>query len=805
MARTGLIIAGLAAVAVCAMFLRVASWPVAGATGTGPTMAVGAPGLISGSLQVPIVASTTAANPFTGFSVHLRWDSSIFRFVSANAGGSIVPNPFCPSASQDADGAGATFGCVSLGVSSVTDPGLLATILLSPVGSGCSLLHLFTFGAPNGGDANTGTFTVNSADQSVQSNAYADGAADTAGAPCVPPTATPNSTATSTPTQTATPTQTPTPTATGTSTPAPTATPVGTVIAAPPQAVMLVNQGLCTALVSLQCFPASGRNGLDFGAPPGPGDQNLLNASNALGTNDNIIEPDDFAAAAQLSAGQVHQLDGSDLSFSSLMVIAFVRNIAPVTFHASEGFWDEGCSRDFGLSYGGAPAPGLYTCTGVPGPNLSASNPDPDCGGPNVSAAAPYGPDHVVVATLLCTLATCPDLGSQTISVEQAGFITSVPFTVVGERVSVQMFRIESDVQAGVPVAGTLSNRGAPSCTPPSCTPVRSACPFSLASFGQSGSPAEKAIVIARALDVNGTSIAGAWFDWTVDNAGVPTNPLTFETDGAVPTNFDAEGMLSNPLVPTLDMGTFGFGAPNILCAPEQGATGTVTVRATLASVAPGGLTVDPGANSSAFGEVTFNVHDLPTVMKLSATPQALVCDGTAATTISALLTDSAGFPAIAGSAVHFAISEISVGGGAPAMLSIDAVTDRFGIATAAITPPSSVSAMVVTGSSLGASSATSISCLTPTATPTSTPTSTPTPPPSDTAVPTATSTPSPAPCPPFGQRVRLVVGILHRLGVHIGQPRYQPRYDLNGDGVIDMQDLRLALSMLTCGARAPH
>ncbi|MDE3097519.1 MAG: hypothetical protein KGK07_16150, partial [Chloroflexota bacterium] len=116
------------------------------ATGTGPTLAVGTPSLVAGKLQVPIVAQGTAVDPYNGYNLHLRWDPTLFTFSNASATGTVLgQTAFCLPPQHDRDGAGVTLACTSVG-GSTANSGLLATIVLTPVSPGCSILHLFTFG-----------------------------------------------------------------------------------------------------------------------------------------------------------------------------------------------------------------------------------------------------------------------------------------------------------------------------------------------------------------------------------------------------------------------------------------------------------------------------------------------------------------------------------------------------------------------------------------------------------------------------------------------------------------------------------
>ena len=107
------------------------------------------------------------------------------------------------------------FACTFLG-GSTTSTGLLATISITPLGTGCSPIHIFTLGGADGGDDSSGTYTVDAADSTTQLNAYGgDIGVNELGASCsLGGTPTPTDTNTSTPTVSPTPSATPSPTAT---------------------------------------------------------------------------------------------------------------------------------------------------------------------------------------------------------------------------------------------------------------------------------------------------------------------------------------------------------------------------------------------------------------------------------------------------------------------------------------------------------------------------------------------------------------------------------------------------------------
>jgi hypothetical protein len=200
------------------------------AVSPGPDIEIGAITVDSGNIVVPVITTGTGFDPYVGFNARLLWDPAIFAFSSFNSTGTVINFAFCvpPFTGADPDGGGIIVACAALGAPTTTT-GLLGTIVLAPVGVGCSNLHLFTFGPPDGGDGTTGTYTLDE-DSQPQDNAYGpDKQVDNLGQACtlVEETPTPEPTDTPVPTATNTPEPTDTPVPSPTNTPVPpTNTPV---------------------------------------------------------------------------------------------------------------------------------------------------------------------------------------------------------------------------------------------------------------------------------------------------------------------------------------------------------------------------------------------------------------------------------------------------------------------------------------------------------------------------------------------------------------------------------------------------
>jgi hypothetical protein len=149
-----------------------------------PAITVGAPALVAGNVQVPVSTTGSGLQAYSGFSLHLRWTPGVFSLASANSTGSVIASPFCAGPVADADGGGVVYGCTAVGSASTTAAGLLGTIVLTPGASGCSPLHLFTYGGADAGDESSGTYLVDPATNTAETLPTVDGSADVGGQAC---------------------------------------------------------------------------------------------------------------------------------------------------------------------------------------------------------------------------------------------------------------------------------------------------------------------------------------------------------------------------------------------------------------------------------------------------------------------------------------------------------------------------------------------------------------------------------------------------------------------------------------------
>jgi hypothetical protein len=589
-----------------------------GGIGTGPNIGLGD---VAG-LVVPVNATTGSQSPYSGFNVHVLANPSsgvTLTSISPSEIGGLFggATSFCISSAPSADEK--VFACTEITGQSLSTAGLLATITIAAQGSGCVDVSLRD-------DASTtlGTYTIDAESSARQTNIVNTGALAHvlvgAGAlgdcPGLPPTPTatntpapaPTFTATSTITQTPCPggcptvtsTVTPGSIATDTPTPPPGATATDTPDPNGEIHVLAVSTSLCLAFggpLPVSCFDLW-RSGsqqrladiLTQGAPEirgctAKGGSIPPVSADPDGARCPLL-PSDFSALAAVDANQLHAGDIANISagsgpFSGLYILAFVPTDQPVEFRTSAGQFVQ-------VSDG----PGPFDIIGSS--YLCAGQFD-DCNNDGLSLK------HLVVVPL-GGYGAAPGPGRITVS--QGAKNASLDFTVVGEPSSVHIDAYRTTIGNGVvdiegPVPGALPDGKLTG--PDECPKVTTEAGIEAAL-----SKPDRAVLIARVADAFGTPVTEGWLFWS--GTGVSQSvPI-----GSV-------GQFGAPITPTYDLGSFGIGAPQVLCGTAG--TGTVSVMAQIFQFATGtpdqpGLLVDPGAHSASASvdiEVTLPTTDTPT------------------------------------------------------------------------------------------------------------------------------------------------------------------------------------------------
>jgi hypothetical protein len=317
----------------------------------------------------------------------------------------------------------------------------------------------------------------------------------------------------------------------------------------------------------------------------------------------------DFAPI-DLDGNQLHSEDGQ------LFILAFVTDDSPVTFKTSAGMFDR------------------TSLWGDEGVQWVCDHGDEDCDGDGLRG------DGVVVAWLWScedgnpAASTCSEKsqpGRETIDVEQDGRTMSLDFTVVGEPHALELVVVEKTIQTGLDAED---------------------CPLETTAEGFAaavGLP-EKTMILARALDREDTAVTGAFISWK--------------------TNARHEGIMASGLTPTLDLDDLGAGTANVLCGTDKPGSVTVTgaivplgayLDGSLCYEGPAcPLQLDPMAESSDEW-VEFTVLGPPASLELAAEPSRFVCDSTASSAVSAIVTDAEGSLVANGNEVRFDVRALGI------------------------------------------------------------------------------------------------------------------------------------------------
>ena len=247
------------------------------------------------------------------------------------------------------------------------------------------------------------------------------------------------------------------------------------------------------------------------------------------------------------------------------------------------------------------------------------------------------------------------DPGEYFVEATQESITWPVGFLITGEPHEVEFVILEPALQTGIALGAGADD-----------------CPLATDAAGFLDALAQpvKTTVLARVLDNDGVQITGRFVVWTTEQR----RRANWATD----------------LTPTLDLGTFGFGAPNILCGFTE--TGTVTVDIEALSPSREGEVLSRGFNTAgkgSFATATFEVYGPPAAITLEAAPPTLNCDGFASSTVTATIIDADGNPVVSGNEVAFNV--LVLGTANPVITT----TAEGGIATSVVIPLASSDAGV--------------------------------------------------------------------------------------------------------------
>jgi hypothetical protein len=327
-------------------------------------------------------------------------------------------------------------------------------------------------------------------------------------------------------------------------------------------------------------------------------------------------------ASLDLDKNQLHQNDGV------MAVILFVKDDHPIRFNTTKGVFAVGVNTS-----------SSFTCS-LPGGGLELDA-DEDCDDDDVAG------DGILFAQLQ---GNGGDVGAaQVTAIDDTNLkeLARTEFDVVAEPKEIKLDALESTVEEGLDADN-----------PDDCT-----LPTDVAGFTAALADPHKAVIIARVSNSDGINIASAWVHWVVDDPDKADVPL--------------------PDTPTLDLGGFGVGAPQVVC----GFKGSGTVKLTaliMAGPNNNAISMDPGGFTG--GEprdkttLDVTVGGEPATINLTANPATLACDGTASSTISATVIDAAGNNVVNGVSVNFDVQVLGTAN------PIKASTAN-GVATSVVTP----------------------------------------------------------------------------------------------------------------------
>jgi hypothetical protein len=371
-------------------------------------------------------------------------------------------------------------------------------------------------------------------------------------------------------------------------------------------------------------------------------DPKKLESADPGGTRCRLL-PSDFEALRNLTGNQLHSDDPANSSagvgpFEGLYIMAFVPTDQPVEFSTTAGKFVQVIPD---------PAPPFaYPAGTTAGPFPNTDNhyvcqaPTDDCNGDGK-----YLKGLVVVPLGGYGAA----LGPARVTVSQGNKQAALDLTVVGEPDSIKIDTFKGTISNGITdIEGTIAGTGPDDkLNGPNECPL----PVDLAGFTNALARPDKTVLIGRILDSAGTQITQGWVYWsgTGTSAQVPIGPVA---------QFGA------PITPTVNLGSFGFGAPQVLCGTKG--TGTITASAMIFKYATGtpiqpGLLVDVGAHNADTATLDFNVIGQVASVSAVADPPTVDCDGTNTSTVTATVLTADGQPIANGQQVNFSVQALGI------------------------------------------------------------------------------------------------------------------------------------------------
>ncbi|MBI5285752.1 MAG: hypothetical protein HY874_11740 [Chloroflexi bacterium] len=394
--------------------------------------------------------------------------------------------------------------------------------------------------------------------------------------------------------------------------------------AAAPTAMLALNGGSCLPLAiafgGLTSFQAAGScENLQKQTPDATGSFQVLVSclrGDDLGQNGTIdcvdtsdvlkVTPDDFKPM-DLDKNQVRD------NGKYLYVFAFVDDDAPVRFITDKGVFD----NFLGLTAGTGKD---YYCE-TANVQLAPFTGDPDCDNDPSTEG-----DGVVVARI--RVDDTDELGPGHVTAIQEGIGFPLEFTVTGnfETIKVAPLFGKDTIQTGATI---------PPATGSSDPKLDTDCAFGaslsavLAAIGHES----KTVVIAKVLDNDGTELSGSLLAWD----------KPFNAD-----NMRAEGGVSTPQTPTLDLGgSIGIGFPQFVCGGQT--EGELKIKVTFDDTVPGGKTGE-------YVNAVINVVGPAANIALTADPAVIDCDGVNTSKVTATVTQADGKPVANGLDVNFKV-----------------------------------------------------------------------------------------------------------------------------------------------------